>query len=298
LEEPYQEAVLLRYYEGLSPKEIAARTSAPIATVRSRLQRALDQLRSRLDRESGGDRATWVTALAPFLGAGKFGSVGSAGGLAACSGAVVMGVTAKITVGVVATACVGALGWWGVEVIRGPERAEETNDPVGRPVLAQASEVDVENLTQREPVDPLEEADPAADDLASQTGTLIEPLSEEEELAKLYADWTVEELERESEAICDEVGKAADPILQQRMDAGIYEVLGYGNEYSPPEGEDVWVLRSLCFAPTSRGTEIRRVELLDQECPELYAKLRKARWLRAEANRKRAAAVEGKTNGR
>ncbi|MHC5039959.1 MAG: sigma-70 family RNA polymerase sigma factor [Planctomycetota bacterium] len=66
LDRPYREAVILRYYEDLSPQEIARRLGLPHETVRTRLRRALDTLKGRLDRECGGDRAAWVGAFLPF----------------------------------------------------------------------------------------------------------------------------------------------------------------------------------------------------------------------------------------
>ncbi len=66
LDEPFREAVLLRYYEGLSSPQIAQRLGVPAATVRSRLARGLERLRGRLDAESGGDRSAWVGGLAPL----------------------------------------------------------------------------------------------------------------------------------------------------------------------------------------------------------------------------------------
>ncbi|HEU4420768.1 MAG TPA: sigma-70 family RNA polymerase sigma factor [Planctomycetota bacterium] len=65
LEEPYRATVLLRFFEGLPPRRIASRQGVPVATVHSRLQRAVQQLRARLDRDLGG-RANWLAALAPF----------------------------------------------------------------------------------------------------------------------------------------------------------------------------------------------------------------------------------------
>src|SRR5436190_1898691 len=66
LEEPYRECVLLRYFEELSPRAIAARQRVPLETARTRLKRALELLRARLDREYGGERGAWGAALAPF----------------------------------------------------------------------------------------------------------------------------------------------------------------------------------------------------------------------------------------
>ena len=62
LDEPYRTTVLLRYFQGLEARDIAARQGVPLATVRTRLQRAMGQLRERLDREHG-DRASWSAAL-------------------------------------------------------------------------------------------------------------------------------------------------------------------------------------------------------------------------------------------
>ena len=63
LEPPYRDAVLLRYWEGLSPSSIARRLGVPSGTVRSRLKRGLDQLRARLEAN-----ADWRAALAPLAG--------------------------------------------------------------------------------------------------------------------------------------------------------------------------------------------------------------------------------------
>ncbi len=63
LDEPFRTAIVLRFYEGLTPAEIAARLSVPGATVRTRIHRALEQLRTRLDDVYGGDRAAWSAVL-------------------------------------------------------------------------------------------------------------------------------------------------------------------------------------------------------------------------------------------
>jgi RNA polymerase sigma factor (sigma-70 family) len=63
LDEPYRSTVLLRFYRGLAPAEIARLQSVPAATVRTRLARGLERLRAKLDRDHGG-RAAWVAVLA------------------------------------------------------------------------------------------------------------------------------------------------------------------------------------------------------------------------------------------
>ncbi|MEZ6018270.1 MAG: sigma-70 family RNA polymerase sigma factor [Planctomycetota bacterium] len=59
-----REAVMLRYFEGLSPQEIGERLALPPGTVRMRLHRAVAALRRRLDELSDGDRAQWMRGLA------------------------------------------------------------------------------------------------------------------------------------------------------------------------------------------------------------------------------------------
>ncbi len=55
LEEPYRTALLLRYLDGLRPRDIAGELGLPPATVRTRLHRGLKLLRERLDEDGGGD---------------------------------------------------------------------------------------------------------------------------------------------------------------------------------------------------------------------------------------------------
>ena len=67
LDEPYRQTVLLRFFEGLPPRKIAARLGVPVKTVDSRLQRALARLRVELDDTHGGDRRSWMAALVPLF---------------------------------------------------------------------------------------------------------------------------------------------------------------------------------------------------------------------------------------
>src|SRR6185503_3136620 len=53
LPEPYRETILLRYFEDLPPRRIAARLGVPIKTVKTRLNRGLALLREELDRSHG-----------------------------------------------------------------------------------------------------------------------------------------------------------------------------------------------------------------------------------------------------
>jgi RNA polymerase sigma-70 factor (ECF subfamily) len=65
LDEPYRATLLQRYFEELSPTAIASRTGVPLATVKTRLQRGIAQLRATLGGADG--RASGLHALVPFL---------------------------------------------------------------------------------------------------------------------------------------------------------------------------------------------------------------------------------------
>lgn len=98
LEEPYRATVLLRYFEGEPPRRIAARHGVPVATVHSRLQRGVQQLRERLDRDAGG-RARWLALAVPFAWPG------------ASAGAAAANVFARLVLAG-AVVLVGALAVW------------------------------------------------------------------------------------------------------------------------------------------------------------------------------------------
>lgn len=66
LGEPYHEAIALRFYSQLTPKEIGEHLGIPAATVRTRLRRALQRLRQDLDGEHGGERSLWAPSLAAW----------------------------------------------------------------------------------------------------------------------------------------------------------------------------------------------------------------------------------------
>src|SRR5690606_2849024 len=55
--------ILLRYFEGLPPRRIAAELDLPVETVWTRLRRGLALLRQRLDADVGGDLRAWLAPL-------------------------------------------------------------------------------------------------------------------------------------------------------------------------------------------------------------------------------------------
>lgn len=62
LADPYRTAIVLRYFDGLSPREIAARHGVPRETASTWIHRGLAMLRSRLEK----DRDDWRAALLPL----------------------------------------------------------------------------------------------------------------------------------------------------------------------------------------------------------------------------------------
>lgn len=77
LNEPYQTAVALRYFEGLAPTDIAQRLGLSVNTVKTQLRRGLEQLRSSLDARTDGDRRQWAIALAFFVQRGQVATLSS-----------------------------------------------------------------------------------------------------------------------------------------------------------------------------------------------------------------------------
>jgi hypothetical protein len=68
LGEPYRSTVLLRFFEERSATDIARIQGVPLDTVKTRLRRALAELRERLDRRHGGGGRAWRLALFPLAG--------------------------------------------------------------------------------------------------------------------------------------------------------------------------------------------------------------------------------------
>ena len=66
LDEPYRTTLLMRFFDELTPHEIAREIGVPLETVRTRVRRGLERLRGRLTVASGGDARVWGSALIPF----------------------------------------------------------------------------------------------------------------------------------------------------------------------------------------------------------------------------------------
>jgi RNA polymerase sigma-70 factor (ECF subfamily) len=127
LDEPYRSTVLLRWFEDLTPDEVARRQGVPLETVRTRLKRAVARLRERMDERHGGDRRAWCLLL---LGRDATGTGTGAGTTAAtiAAGGMAMGLAAKLTVAAVVLVALGATAWWmrGDDVAAPPAQSDET----------------------------------------------------------------------------------------------------------------------------------------------------------------------------
>jgi len=136
LEEPYRSTVLLRYWRDRSPQEIARMQGVPAGTVRSRIHRAHEELRARLDRRLG-DRNAWSIVLCAWIRASEGAQAAGASSAAALiTGATVM--KWKVELGLV-VALGGAATWWvwpAAPVGPAQEGAASTTDVAISPVDA------------------------------------------------------------------------------------------------------------------------------------------------------------------
>jgi len=117
LDEPFRSVVILRYFKGLAPREIALQLDVPSVTVRTRLHRALERLRRRLDAGSGGDRRSWSLALIPLIvrwDGGAVAALASATGAGSAKTSLgVLSMTMKMKVALTtAVLALGGMGGW------------------------------------------------------------------------------------------------------------------------------------------------------------------------------------------
>lgn len=118
LPRPYRDAIVLRYMEGLRPREIATTLELPLNTVRSHLARGLDKLRRSLDEAHDGKRSAWHGAVAALLlpGPGAVGATRMAWKPWAAAGSVV------------AVCVVAGVALWNDRAIdRGPDRLDDVD---------------------------------------------------------------------------------------------------------------------------------------------------------------------------
>ncbi|MHC4941999.1 MAG: sigma-70 family RNA polymerase sigma factor [Planctomycetota bacterium] len=138
LDEPYRSTIILRFYEGLSLREIASRLDRPLETVRTREKRGLAMLRARLDSLHHGDRNTWCIALAPLAGIELAAPAAKAAVTAQGLLAGVLAMTTKLKALFIAAA---ALVLIGTAIILWPETQDSgAAIPIDLPLAAEGAE--------------------------------------------------------------------------------------------------------------------------------------------------------------
>lgn len=133
LDEPYRTAIVLRWFEQLDVDAIAERTGSKRNTVRSHLQRGLEQLRERLDRRGGRER--WMPLVAVLAQRPL--------AVEAAAGSVVAGIAASAIVKKTLVACAAVLA--AIPLIVWSLVGDGANEADGPPVateVANAARVD------------------------------------------------------------------------------------------------------------------------------------------------------------
>ena len=115
LEEPLKAALIMRYYEDRTPSEIAGELGVPLPTVKSRLARGLDRMRSKLGTEFSGDDERRTRALAALAGLPLPSAPLVTGAAATAKTIGALALATKLQAAAVAAAVLfpaGALWWW------------------------------------------------------------------------------------------------------------------------------------------------------------------------------------------
>jgi RNA polymerase sigma-70 factor (ECF subfamily) len=149
LDEPYRSVIVRRYFDDVPPRDIASELGLPVKTVKTRLARALEKLRERLDREHGSDRGAWMALFVPWI---QTHGPAAAGGLlmnAKIKAAIALAIAAGTIAAVVhftsldtptaesdATSLAAASTLEAPEPISKPELVEEATSPVERTAVS------------------------------------------------------------------------------------------------------------------------------------------------------------------
>ncbi len=152
LPEIYRTALLRRYFDDLSPTQIAALEGVPEATIKTRLRRGLELLRERLaddfgDREPKGSPA-WLVALVPMARL-ELRRRGAATG--AATAGTPLGVWA-IVAAAAGVCCWAGIAWWDSSATVSPaaspvahEMRAQTDDERRGPFAERAQRTDIED---------------------------------------------------------------------------------------------------------------------------------------------------------
>ena len=207
LPESSREVIFMRYYEGLSHAQIGAQLDLATGAVRMRLHRAQKLLQGRLDHQTDGDRAVWISGLAGLAGVGLKdigGGLTPTGGVAPASSTVI-----ALTAAAMLCLGLGAMLWLGLQptdavpsarLVERPELASVQSGEDFQPLELSAALDGARRGAQPEPLParlytkPVPGAEPAADAAApfpegSLQGTVVDELGEPVADAEVYAAW-------------------------------------------------------------------------------------------------------------
>jgi len=155
LDEPARSTIVLAFFEGLNSPQIAQRMGVSDATVRWRMQKALAELRARLERKFGS-REAWSAVLLPFANSFQLTTTATAAS-AVTAGALIMGAVSKIVVAAAAVAIASVAVWFALDR--------------GEPVVQTAEAATTRSQTGGELVEPLADAAAGRETRANEPGS-------------------------------------------------------------------------------------------------------------------------------
>lgn len=231
LREPYRTAIYLRYHEGLAPRAIAARLRLPVKTVKTRLARALAELRRELD--AGGEgRERWLAGLVGLA----FPSALPAGAGAVLVGSIAGGlVVKKLALASLLVLVAALLAWLGPRLVgRGPRALDGGGGSV--PALHALPGIVSEPAAAAAPASAPREALPAPAARVGASGTLLVRVQRERDGAPLRG-------------LCVDLLALDDPALRRERLHLRSDALGIARFEAVPAG------RARVFAATGSAAD-------------------------------------------
>jgi RNA polymerase sigma factor (sigma-70 family) len=166
LDEPYRAVVMLRWFEDLAPRDVAARLGVDPTVVHTRLSRAHAMLRRRLEHEHGDQHWRALLALIVRPEATELGATAAAVGVSLMS--------AKALLAAAGAALVVGISLWRVFAVREGPLGEptvvaetfESAPASGEAARTETDEIESDVAPQREPVDAQSASSPSTDSSA------------------------------------------------------------------------------------------------------------------------------------